>query len=294
MMDADSMRFFPPSLVVNLHGDTGKLVMGTEKHETVTRTPMADGKPALQDCCLVAAQSYGNTLALVTSPRQATEPLTLRLLRIQDGVPLTEYPHQANRAFLLSRSGGQLARQTGASQVTVQNEEGGPPCWVSPKARCHHDVSVQLGPVWLCAQAGGQNHLIRWNSDRLSHIRSTGDMKSFLDAQLGTVLSRSIFPVVRTLHPSWSRAWYDLQRFRQAIQGRVTVVVDLYGQIIVWSRAMELLCMFFVFRDKFAAWMPDGTRYGPPSLTGGPETVGALEKIGRALRAATEVRRAGV
>ena len=50
--------------------------------------------------------------------------------------------------------------------------------------------------------------------------------------------------------------------------------------------------MFLAFRGQVAAWMPDGTRFGPchgPSpLIEGPETVDAAAIIGRALRAASE------
>ena len=41
------------------------------------------------------------------------------------------------------------------------------------------------------------------------------------------------------------------------------------------------------FRQQVAAWMPDGTRLGPVSLTGGPETPRAADRIGRALRDAS-------
>ena len=35
------------------------------------------------------------------------------------------------------------------------------------------------------------------------------------------------------------------------------------------------------YRDRFAAWLPDGTRFGSLSL--GPTTPGAAEKIGQTL-----------
>jgi hypothetical protein len=66
------------------------------------------------------------------------------------------------------------------------------------------------------------------------------------------------------------------------------MLVDIYGQVAILDQSHSLIVMFFFFRGQFAAWMPDGTRFGPATVTGGPETPGALKKIGRALRQATE------
>jgi hypothetical protein len=46
-------------------------------------------------------------------------------------------------------------------------------------------------------------------------------------------------------------------------------------------------CMFIFRRGKLAAWAPNGVRFGPPELTGGPQTPGALEKLGDILRTLT-------
>jgi hypothetical protein len=46
-------------------------------------------------------------------------------------------------------------------------------------------------------------------------------------------------------------------------------------------------CMLIFRRGKLAAWSPDGVRYGPPELTGGPETPAALDRLGDILRQAT-------
>jgi hypothetical protein len=62
------------------------------------------------------------------------------------------------------------------------------------------------------------------------------------------------------------------------------VAVDRFGHILFFEENGELLCMFFVFRSTFAAWMPDGTRYGPTALIGGPPTPDAVTKLGQALR----------
>jgi hypothetical protein len=42
--------------------------------------------------------------------------------------------------------------------------------------------------------------------------------------------------------------------------------------------------MAFVFRRELALWTPDGTRYGPTSLIGGPPTPHASLKIAQAVK----------
>src|SRR5262249_38513160 len=79
----------------------------------------------------------------------------------------------------------------------------------------------------------------------------------------------------------------DSRRFVDLSIGPLRALVDCFGQIVLLDRGWNLLCMFFIFRSVVAAWMPDGTRYGPAWLTGGPETPGAAEKIARRLQQAS-------
>jgi hypothetical protein len=63
-------------------------------------------------------------------------------------------------------------------------------------------------------------------------------------------------------------------------------VSDNYGQLFVLTPDGACVAAFFVYRATVAAWLPDGTRYGPSSLTGGSTTPDALGRIGRALQGA--------
>ena len=65
-------------------------------------------------------------------------------------------------------------------------------------------------------------------------------------------------------------------RFTHAAQGHLTVGVDQLGQLAVFDAAGALVCMFRLWKEQVAAWMPDGTRFGPPALSGGPTTPNAL------------------
>ncbi len=62
------------------------------------------------------------------------------------------------------------------------------------------------------------------------------------------------------------------------------VLVDFIGQVSIHERFGKLVCMFYIFRNQLAGWMPDGTRIGPPHLTGGPASVDGEAKFAAALR----------
>ena len=48
--------------------------------------------------------------------------------------------------------------------------------------------------------------------------------------------------------------------------------MDTFGQVAVLGPDRDLVGMFHFFRDKAAAWLPDGTRIGPLPVIGGPPT----------------------
>jgi hypothetical protein len=75
-------------------------------------------------------------------------------------------------------------------------------------------------------------------------------------------------------------------RFNGILTGQLVILVDKFGQLTVRDRSGQLVCMFFFYRNQFAAWMPDGTRLGPAALIGGAATPNALERIGMALNRA--------
>jgi hypothetical protein len=252
--------------------------------------PMADGKPALAGMKISYAQRAGNVFAVmmnrdaddddVPAPVAKDCVSTLRAFRLPDGVPLGEFSVLRPGAFLLSPDGRWLARQTAPNQVIVHEITRSPaPVFVTAKGRCHQDLYVEQGHHKMVVQIGNWLHLIRWDRGPLELAHTQGDRQAFLRKHLGGVEPR--FPGKATRLPCMA---YDSARFRYAVQGEVDVVVDVFGQLAVFDRAGTLVAMLFVFRNQIAAWLPDGTRYGPASIIGGPSTEGALEVMGRALR----------
>lgn len=257
--------------------------------EMHTFTPLADGLPFLKNHRPSPAQIYGNTLALcVTGPKP--ELNRLHVFRLPEGTPIADLPMRpsGNLAFALSPSEKHIARQTSDSMVVLHDiSDGGGPVQIPLRGRYHTQLDVELGQGWLTVRVGGWWHLLCWNSGILDHVRGQGDDGLKLRERLKAARLPHPGAAVRSANLIWSRLGYDLKRFTAYAQmDGLTLVVDTFGQLIVLDDSQQLVCMFFVFRNQLAGWLPDGTRFGSAALTGGPETAVAAEKVGQALSAA--------
>jgi hypothetical protein len=263
---------------VLLNSNNGELAVRGVAPAWVPFVPLADGKPLLKQRTIAEAQCNGGTLAVLYNDHDSRN--NLLVFRYPDGVPLGHYSGARPAGFLLSPDGRWLARQSAPNQVIVHEITRSPaPVFVTAKGRCHQDLYVEQGHHKIVVQIGNWLHLIRWDRGSLELAHSQGDRPGFLRKHLGGIEPR--FPGKATRLPCMA---YDQARFRYAVQGEVDIVVDVFGQLAVFDRDGNLVAMFFVFRSQVAAWMPDGTRYGPSNLIGGPSTEGALDVLGRALR----------
>lgn len=244
--------------------------------------PLADGLPVLKGCRLVGAQCRGNTLGLKTQASDSKQTRSLRLFRRSDGRPLAEYPFvRARGGFVLSADGRRLALQVGQSQMEVRDADTNERLLLTPKKGSHANLMIRLGEHWLGVAAGNHAHLIQWD-DELTFSYLQGHVVDLIDHFRHRTRDTSRWGE-RAL-PACVR--YDANRFVTAAGLGVIVVADCYGQLAVFDHEQRLICMLFVFRSQVAAWMPDGTRTGPASLTGGRATPGATAKIAAALREA--------
>jgi hypothetical protein len=75
----------------------------------------------------------------------------------------------------------------------------------------------------------------------------------------------------------------DSGRYLAGLKRSNWYVLDRFGQIAVLDENENLIAMFAGFRDHFAAWLPDGTRFGRLTLNLGPATPDAAKKIGQTL-----------
>jgi hypothetical protein len=273
-------RPHPPRPYLPLYEKNGEVFLGGVTPPWARFVPLADGNP-VDLGRILRGQYAGNVLALL-SGHDATQPLKLRLFRGPNGVPLGEIDHARNHPrFALSADGRRLARQTGPYQVEVRRVgDGLSHLAVTPRGRCHQDVQVALGDHWLSLQVGKQSHFVSWQ---------TGVLEVPFKLQGLETHGHSTPTGARAVrHQLPKTVWYDMRRFVAGATGEVDVAVDAFGEVAVFDKTGKLVCMFFMFRSQLAAWLPDGTRYGPAALTGGPPSPDAAVKIGRALCEASQ------
>jgi hypothetical protein len=284
-------RLVEPALYLN--AATGTLTPRGLESEWKPFTPLAEGQPLLRGCKLMKARWQRDILGIVSAD-PVRRSYTLYLYRAPEGTPLSEFRQtQGSLDFVLSADSRLLARKVDALRLEVRELHGGSGVVFTPKGGSHSGFLLELGERWLTVKVGRFVHLVRWDSGRLEvcHVRS-GDTEDWLRRELspkraGAMASARI-PRDYSLTGTIGRICADPDRFLTAAFGVLTAVTDRFGQIALLDYAERLVCMLFVFRSRVAAWLPDGTRFGPPGLTGRPETAGAAEKIGRALSEAWE------
>ncbi len=128
-------------------------------------------------------------------------------------------------------------------------------------------------------------HLVRWSGDRVEFsYESKAAKDTFHSAAFQDVMRRTPLSVARTASAS-APSSYDPRRFVAIVaHGGLGFFLDCYGQVAVRETTGRMLGMFMAFRDRIAAWLPDGSRCGTAALGLGPETPGARAKLAAALR----------
>jgi hypothetical protein len=238
-------------------------------------TPQSDGQPALAGCTLRGVDCRGRTLAaVVVDPRRTATSRTVRLFHAPKGAPAAEYAAQG-AAFTLSDDGRLLAFQVARNRVEVRDTtQRGEALCASPVGRFHPHVDVLAGAKVLRVDNGAFQHVVRWDSGRLHCLVAAGPFDR----------SAQGLAVTNTKLPDWVT---DKKRFVRCLHNGLTVVVDVFGEVLLFDSDRKLVCMLFTFRNRIAAWTPDGTRFGHETLLGMDPTPGAAEKIGAALLAAS-------
>ena len=229
--------------------------------------PMIDGRPRYRTFAPVA-QLAGPTLALF-----ATQPQTWTLFNMEeadDWRSVVEYPPATFGVAKLSLDGRLFVRQTASGELAVTEPATQKRVLTTRPGRCHSNLEVRLGPTCLGMSVGPHGCLIDWTEAPLIVY----DGRTAADDFGGRTRTRF----------QTSRTSPDFGRFQSHFRyPKWSVAVDCFGQV-VFLRESRAVCMFIFRRGKLAAWTPDGVRWGPAELTGGPETPGALERLGETLR----------
>jgi hypothetical protein len=262
--------------------------------------PLADGRPILAGVKPLAGKRRGDVLALATHEHPKDEKRLhhtarnmLRLFR-KDGVVLGEHEQASDRSeFQLSHDGWTLARDLGKARVEVRRVGGGAPSLVTTPGRFHNELQLLLGDRWLAIEVQArQVHIVRWDGERL--LTYPIAYRAGNPTTLETIVRRELQGVAVREAGMRATRWRvpeivrnDPGRWVIAAEAELTAVVDRYGQIALFDREKKLVAMFFAWRKDVAAWLPDGTIFGPPKITGSPVSPDASRKIALALQAAT-------
>jgi uncharacterized protein (TIGR03066 family) len=261
-------------------------------------TPRADGQPVLRRSVALDGAWRGTTLVLKTVALGAAGTPVLRLFRGPEGTPLGELPLSSPQLdFALSADGTRVALQVAGWQVAVRRVGEGGPGAVTRLGGFSSKLQLRLGDGWLALRTGKHHvHLLRWGDGALKVWHTRGDRQTgrslwALAHQAGCWVMPRDEGVAGTRSGVPAGLKYDAQRFLTgAWVGELIAVSDRFGQVVLLNEELEVVCMFFVFRDRLAGWLPDGTCLGPADLTGQAESPRAAEKFGRALRQAAAVR----
>jgi hypothetical protein len=270
-------------------GTTGSITFRRVGHPDRVFVPLADGKPLLRSASISAAQVAGDVFAVCAGWQNGKARLIL--FRGADGSMLREHHVKSNTRFLLSNDGRWLAQERGprvhVEKVDVPSEGAVTRCGgFSAEGRLYLGDRCFLLSL---GKAASHRHVVRWSDAGVQfqyehkklgqdgfHTVGFAECVRYADLAVGPWTSAS------------SPVKYDPQRFLAGgVRDGATFALDRFGQVAVfdaWSGVV--LCMFMAFRDRLAAWLPDGSRCGSEALGLGPETPGARQKLARVLMSA--------
>jgi hypothetical protein len=271
---------------LRLSAEAGTLDIQNEMGLWRSCRPLSDGRPVLKGGRILQARSGGDVIGAIVGFSAAHRSLFLFSARTAEalgsfGVGLDV------KDFAIAPDGRRFARRIADRHLEIRNVSGGTlPLFVTPKGKAHNRLDVGVGETYLTIQTGKHAHLVDWERGPVRFTLSQGEA--------GNLVTRLLLPVAvrRTIQAvsKADRVSYDGRRFVTAGTAfGLKVLVDALSQVTVLDLVDDsVVCMFYVFRDQIAAWMPDGTRVGPVPIVGGRSTPDALERIGEAIRTAAE------
>ncbi|MCC6150186.1 MAG: hypothetical protein IT461_08045 [Planctomycetes bacterium] len=250
--------------------------------------PLLDGSPFLQGASILEAQTVNGLWALKVLSKSVTK---LHILRGSEAVHLHELDVPADRGNFLLHDSCKAALNVGEGLKVVELGAAGRALPLPKLAKCHNELFFEVGDYALSVYGGKFTHTLRWDHGKLEATHKIGRV-AFTHAgrKSGAASADGHGIVVHAEHGRPPMLNLDAARFAKFAFAPcgLCFVSDVYGQLFVLTPDGACVAALFVYRATVAAWLPDGTRYGPSSLTGGSTTPDALGRIGRALQAAVK------
>ncbi|MCG3185079.1 MAG: hypothetical protein ICCCNLDF_03261 [Planctomycetes bacterium] len=263
----------------------GRVALLTSQEFWKAWTPKSDGGPLLRNAFVREAVAAGNTLAMRYQKEGHEHVL---LLRGPEWAMLGEFNSQIGlNGLAISADGRHVAfKNKPANVVCFAIEAEAEHVQAATQAHTHSSLTVEVGNYWITVYGGKFTHLLRWDRERLeiSFLQGENDVDDFIKRKQDAA---ALNPQRVRLKPGQAGPCrYDHGRFSHYgySAGGLLLAVDNTGQLAVFGAGDRLLAMIYVYRGTVAAWLPDGTRYGPAGITGGPTSPQALAKIGAALK----------
>ncbi len=273
---------------------TGELYLSSPvEADPSSMLPLENAKPVLADCTLRKAILCNETLLLEFTHKGVADGNKLLLLHVSNGRVLGTVTSNKSLHAALACDGLSMAYRmpSGDRLVVADVMRGCAPILRLERGRFHSQLRFWMKPGGLFVAIGRINHLIAWNTGDLDfELRITkGRLSAAIDSKLlkdFTMEGDENKPL-----PGY-RSRPRADRFVSIAISKLIALADTLGHIWIFQPSNRLLCTFFFFRSSVAAWLPDGTRWGPPNLIGGSSTPGALEKISNTLASAEQEGRA--
>lgn len=262
-------------------------------------SPCTEGKPTFRGTILQETQLAGNTLAVRGRREDIGDSITL--VNGPDGAILREYrivrPKHKIARHLLSFDGSRIALLRSDHRVEVDPVlDRSLPSLCTRVGGFTAEAGLAVGRHCVMVYMGASKqfrHLFDWSSGTLKHHYERSPLKMHGPEYAPITRAGSPFFALPPLTPGQALplpacCMADRERYVAAVKRDLWFVLDRFGQVAVLDESEQVLAMFIAFRDRHAAWMPDGTRFGSLTLGLGAATPGAAEKIGQALLRAQE------
>ncbi|MHC4841498.1 MAG: hypothetical protein ACYTDT_11210 [Planctomycetota bacterium] len=276
--------------ICRVNPTTGELTWVDSSGQVQTAIPVKDGKPILKssgapDHLKYAGASETGSLALTrilySSNRRDVGVFIFRTAPLQLALSTSIPFHDSNSAIAIRDQYAAIKLKSSVARVFDLSANSS--VVLSTRlAKTHSEIRAELGDNWLTLHGGKFTHLLRWDRGPLeiSFMQGRRTIGDFVQKRFdASVLNpHGSEASTRKMSKQFAHRWQ-----KQAYRGNLTILTDKFGIVAVLGKDEALLAMFHVYRGTIAAWMPDGTRYGPASLTGGPTTKGALDSFGSAL-----------
>ena len=275
-------------------GDVHLQIACDGRRELHTFQPIADGKPCFIDAqSLHDAQLGGNTLAITMRRKDIGESITLIELTDHAIVREESLRRPKRLRHRLSFDGTRIAMQRADQRVEVEPiYERALPSITTRVGGFTQDYELYVGGRFLALLMGTSRqlwHVFDWQTGVLFHryertpsIEKLTLLSPKRKAEL-TKLSAYHYSDVKLQDP-------ERYRMPQCRQEGLCFLPDRFGQIAVLNEEEQLIAMFVAFRDRAAAWLPDGTRWGSLTLSAGPASSDAPRKIAEVLMQAEMVK----